>query len=103
MQDAAKYFIGKHDLNAFRSINCQSETSIKTIDDVIDRSSRIKIKILIYHGKNDKIISHKGTEKVASLIPNNKFILFKDIFHEPHNDNEKDLVFKELIEFINKQ
>ena len=53
--------------------------------------------------KNDKIISHKGTEKVASLIPNNKFILFKDIFHEPHNDNEKDLVFKELIEFINKQ
>ena len=84
------------------SLNLFSEI-IKTIDDVIDRSSRIKIKILIYHGKNDKIISHKGTEKVASLIPNNKFILFKDIFHEPHNDNEKDLVFKELIEFINKQ
>ena len=84
------------------SLNLFSEIT-KTINNVIDRSSRIKIKILIYHGKNDKIISHKGTEKVASLIPNNKFILFKDIFHEPHNDNEKDLVFKELIEFINKQ
>ena len=57
------------------SLNLFSEI-IKTIDDVIDRSSRIKIKILIYHGKNDKIISHKGTEKVASLYKNttnNKF------------------------------
>ena len=34
MKLEAKYFIGKHDLEAFRSINCQSNTSIKTIDDI---------------------------------------------------------------------
>ncbi len=45
MQDAAKYFIGKHDLNAFRSINCQSETSIKTIDDVTIQNQDQKISI----------------------------------------------------------
>ncbi len=31
MKQAAKYFIGKNDYNAFRSINCQSSSSIKTI------------------------------------------------------------------------
>jgi len=45
MQDAAKFFIGKHDLNAFRSINCQSETSIKTIDDVTVQKQNQKITI----------------------------------------------------------
>ena len=72
----------------------------KTINNVIDRSSRIKIKTLIYHGKNDKIISHKGTEKVAKLIPDNKFILYKNIYHEPHNDIEKEIVYKQMIDFI---
>ena len=84
------------------SLNLFSEI-IKTIDNVIKKSSRIKLETLLYHGENDKIISHKGTKKIASLIPNNKFILFEDIYHEPHNDNEKDLVFKKMIEFINKQ
>ena len=30
--EAAKFFEGKHDFNAFRSIDCQSSSSIKTID-----------------------------------------------------------------------
>jgi len=32
IKEAAQYFEGKHDFNAFRSINCQSSSSIKTID-----------------------------------------------------------------------
>jgi len=31
MKEASSYFEGKHDFNAFRSINCQSSSSIKTI------------------------------------------------------------------------
>ena len=34
MQDAAVFFIGQHNLNAFRSINCQSKTTIRTIDKI---------------------------------------------------------------------
>ena len=33
MKKAAKLFIGKHDFNAFRSNDCQSTSSIKTIND----------------------------------------------------------------------
>ena len=32
IKEAAPYFEGKHDFNAFRSIDCQSLSSIKTID-----------------------------------------------------------------------
>ena len=32
IKEAAPYFEGKHDFNAFRSIDCQSSSSIKTID-----------------------------------------------------------------------
>ena len=31
MKDAASNFVGKHDFNAFRSVDCQSSSSIKTI------------------------------------------------------------------------
>ncbi len=31
MEEAASIFVGKHDFNAFRSIDCQSSSSIKTI------------------------------------------------------------------------
>tara|TARA_Y100000590_G_scaffold466972_1_gene644120 strand:+ start:536 stop:1273 length:738 start_codon:yes stop_codon:yes gene_type:complete len=48
MKKAAALFIGKHDLGAFRSVNCQSKTSIKTIDEVeikdIDQKIFINVK-----------------------------------------------------------
>ena len=48
MQKESSHFIGEHDFNAFRSINCQSSSSIKTIDSfdtyVQDDNIRIKVK-----------------------------------------------------------
>ena len=35
MQSESASFLGKHDLNAFRSAHCQSKSSIRTIDDII--------------------------------------------------------------------
>ena len=40
-------FVGKHDLNAFRSANCQSNTSIKTIDSINVDNKEDKILIEI--------------------------------------------------------
>ena len=40
MQKASKFFIGKHDFNAFRSVDCQSRVSVRTINDIeIKRST----------------------------------------------------------------
>jgi tRNA pseudouridine38-40 synthase len=35
MKNESASFLGKHDLNAFRSAHCQSKSSIRTIDDII--------------------------------------------------------------------
>ena len=35
LQNESASFLGKHDLNAFRSAHCQSKSSIRTIDDII--------------------------------------------------------------------
>ena len=47
MKNEAKYFIGRHNLEAFRSIHCQSKSALKTIDDIeiIDNNNDICIKV----------------------------------------------------------
>ena len=47
MKKAALFFKGKHDFNAFRSIDCQSLTSIKTIDYCSVTNDKELIKIII--------------------------------------------------------
>ena len=34
IRDEAKFFLGKHNLEAFRSVHCQSNSAIKTIDNI---------------------------------------------------------------------
>ena len=81
------------------SLNLFSEI-LKTINEVLEKSSRIKNDILIYHGKDDMIISYEGSKKISNKIMNCKWILFENTYHEPHNDLEKSYVFKEIINFI---
>jgi len=47
MKKESLYFIGKHDFSAFRSINCQSNSPIKTIDnfDISVKNENIRIKV----------------------------------------------------------
>ena len=47
IKQASAYFKGKHDFNAFRSIDCQSTSSIKTVDhcSVINDPESITIQV----------------------------------------------------------
>ncbi len=45
--DESKSFVGKHNLAAFRSINCQSKTSIKTIESINVNYKNNELKIYI--------------------------------------------------------
>ena len=48
IKEVAPYFEGQHDFNAFRSIDCQSSSSIKTIDQcsVINDKESITIQVI---------------------------------------------------------
>jgi len=45
--EQSKFFIGKHDLSAFRSINCQSKTSIKSINSIDIKKNKEEINFVI--------------------------------------------------------
>lgn len=47
MKKASKYLIGRHDFNAFRSVDCQAKSSVKTIDDITftENSNFIEIRV----------------------------------------------------------
>ena len=43
----SKFFLGKHNMKAFRSIDCQSKSTIKTIDEIIIQAKDEKLSIII--------------------------------------------------------
>lgn len=86
-----------HDRISFR---LYSEIN-KQIELVKERANRIKIKTLLYHGSDDKIISSESVDVLSLLIKNNEKIIFNRAYHEPHNDIEKKEVFKKIIKFLN--
>ena len=47
MFEESKFFLGKHDFESFRSVDCQSKSSIKTIDDIniFKKEENVKIEI----------------------------------------------------------
>ena len=45
--EQSKYFLGKHDLSAFRSINCQSKSAIRTISSINIKNNQEEIKFSI--------------------------------------------------------
>jgi len=43
----SKFFLGKHNMKAFRSIDCQSKSTIKTIDEIIIQEKDERLSIII--------------------------------------------------------
>ena len=72
----------------------------KAIDKIENESEKINIPVLLVHGKKDNIISYKGTEKVSKKINNSKLTLYEGLYHEPHNDLEKNEILADYTSFI---
>ena len=72
----------------------------KAIDKIENESEKINIPVLLLHGKKDNIISFKGTKKISKKINNSKLILYEGLYHEPHNDLEKNEILDNYTSFI---
>jgi len=72
----------------------------KAIDKIENESKKINIPILLVHGKADNIISFEGTKNVSKKINNSKLILYEGLYHEPHNDLEKNEILANYSNFI---
>ena len=87
--------------------NVHDRISLKLYSEVMDsielvkeKSDKIKIETLIYHGKNDRLISYRGSKEINRKINNSEINILNNVYHEPHNDIEKDLVFNKIYKFL---
>jgi tRNA pseudouridine38-40 synthase len=66
MRDAAQALIGEHDFNAFRSIACQANTSMRNVHDITLERVRDRIDIQI---QANAFLHHMVRNIVGSLLP----------------------------------
>jgi alpha-beta hydrolase superfamily lysophospholipase len=61
-----------------------------------------KFPILIYHGKSDQLVPFQGSRDFYNNLKINdkRFNLYEQAYHETHNDIEKEIVLKDLQEWI---
>ena len=74
----------------------------KSIKKIEKESKDINVPVLLIHGKKDNIISYRGTKKISKKINNSELKLWKSVYHEPHNDYEKNEILTYYLNFINK-
>ena len=69
----------------------------------LEQAGKIEVPVLVYHGEDDKIISPKGSEILASKINNSTLKMWKKTRHEPHNDERKEEVLQFLATWLDNQ
>ncbi|MEP5610828.1 MAG: lysophospholipase [Cyclobacteriaceae bacterium] len=76
-----------------------SET-VKAGSYVQQKAEDTKLPGLVYHGDSDQIISFSATKRTAEKSEKIEFHAFDGVFHEPHNDLEKQKVLSLLESWI---
>ncbi len=69
----------------------------------IDNASEIKIPMFLMHGGADKITSHKASMQFAAKVQDFATIkIWEDLYHELHNEDQKEEIFQYLLSWIEK-
>ena len=70
----------------------------------LEHSSEFSLPLLLMHGGDDKIISVKASHEFANTKTKNcTFKIWDGLYHEIHNEPEKEEVFKFLIDWLDKE
>lgn len=88
---------GRITLNTFDLINSSGEW-------IFNNTDKLKIPLLLMHGNADRITSFDASRQLSlSNISNCTFLPWEGMFHELHNEPDKDLVLKAITDWIKTQ
>ena len=69
----------------------------------IEHANELRVPTLIYHGTDDRLTSAKGSAEFAKNAENYaEFVKLDGLYHETHNEPEKEKVFETVIEFCDR-
>jgi len=70
----------------------------------LENASKFSLPLILMHGGDDKIISVKASHEFANTKNKNCTLkIWDDLYHEIHNEPEKEEVFKFLINWLDKE
>ena len=64
-------------------------------------ASEFPVPLLLMHGTADRITSYQASQEFASKAPNCTLKLWEGLYHETHNEPEKDAVVAFIVAWIN--
>jgi acylglycerol lipase len=76
---------------------------IETGQWAIDNAEKLSVKTLVYHGTEDKLTSFEGSKQFAANAGG--LVTFKPqegLYHETHNEPEKEQVFEMIVGWLNE-
>lgn len=99
-KDVVKAYIDDplvHDLITFSS----ARSMLEGINRVFSHASEIQTPMLVMHGKDDKIVYPSGSQELCNLIKGDCTLkLWDGLFHEIHNEPQKDEVIQFMIDWM---
>lgn len=70
--------------------------------EAIQNASKLSLPTLIFHGTADQLTSYESTQQfVANAGKNVTFIPYEGLFHECHNEPEKEKVLQNMLDWCN--
>ncbi|UCE98181.1 MAG: lysophospholipase [Dehalococcoidia bacterium] len=78
---------------------------LKTIELLPQEMNKIKLPVLIMQGSEDKLVSPDGSKKTFQMVSSTDKTLkiYEGLYHEIMNEPEKDMVYKDISEWISKR
>jgi alpha-beta hydrolase superfamily lysophospholipase len=80
------------------------KAALQAIDLCFKRATEFPVPLLIMHGKSDTIAYSSGSEEFAALLKaagkEVALKLWNDLYHEVHNEPEKEEVFKFMVAWL---
>lgn len=77
---------------------------LEMIKCIFERAHEIDLPLLLMHGTEDRIAFASGSEKLAGLVSGECTLkLWNSLYHELHNEPEKDEVFAYLVKWLDEQ
>ena len=80
-----------------------SITFIETGKWAIANASKLQTSTFLLHGASDKIIDYNGTQDFANNSKKSTLKLYKDGYHELHNDLCKEEMLQDVVSWLNSQ
>jgi len=74
----------------------------KAIDYVFNHIDQLVTPAIVLHGSDDMITAHDASQKVVSMTEKAEFVSMPGLYHEMHNEENKDEFFDIIINWIRK-